>query len=90
VHKQEEKEENCEKAKKQWEEKSSKRPVLNGKSSQEWFQQEAEWIQRNFVNYPNSCFRKFKVCVRSKRWWTVVISENRKILGSLHGARKKG
>jgi len=40
-----EKEENYKKAKKYWEDKSSKRPVLNEESSEEELQREAEWIQ---------------------------------------------
>jgi len=69
--KQEEEKEHFEKAKKQWEEKSSKRPVLNEKSSGEELQEEAEWIQRNFVNNLNRCCKKVTVCAISKRWWMV-------------------
>jgi len=63
---------------------------LDEKSSEEDLQKEAEWIQRNFVNHLNRCCKKVKVCARSKRWWTAEIAENRKILGSIMRARKKG
>ena len=76
-------EENYKKAQKEWKDKSSKRPVLDEKSSEEDLQKEAEWIQRNFVNHLNRCCKKVKVCARSKRWWTAEIAENRKILGSI-------
>jgi len=85
-----EEEENYKKAQKEWKDKSSKRPVLNGKSSREDLQMEAEWIQRNFVNHLNRCCKMVKVCARSKRWWTAEIAENRKFLGSIKRARKKG
>jgi hypothetical protein len=65
--KSEEEKENDEKAKKYWKDKSSKRPVLDEKSSGEEVQNEAEWIQRNFVNHLNRCCKKVKVCARSKR-----------------------
>jgi len=85
-----EEEENFKKAQKEWKDKSSKRPVLDENSSGDELQKEAEWIQRNFVNHLNRCCKKVKVCARSKRWWTVEIVENRKILGSIKRARKKG
>jgi len=85
-----EKEENYKKAQKEWKDKSSKRPVLDENSGGDDLQKEAEWIQRNFVNHLNRCCKKIKVCTRSKRWWTVEIAENRKILGSIKRARKKG
>jgi len=85
-----EEEENYKKAQKEWKDKSSKRPVLNEKSSEDELQMEAEWIQRNFVNHLDRCCKKIKVCARSKRWWTAEIVENRKILGSIKRARKKG
>jgi len=88
--KSEEEKENYEKAQKQWRDKSLKSPVLNEKSSGEELQREAEWIQRNFVNHLNRCCKKVKVCARSKRWWTAEIAENRKILGSIKRARKRG
>ena len=50
-----EEEENYIKAQKEWKDKSSKRPVLDEKSSEEDVQMEAEWIQRNFVNHLNRC-----------------------------------
>jgi len=85
-----EEEENYKKAQKEWKDKSLKRPVLDENSSEEDLQKEAEWIQRNFVNHLNRCCIKIKVCARSKRWWTAEIAENRKILGSIKRARKKG
>jgi len=85
-----EEEENYKKAQKEWKDNSSKRPVLDEKSSEEDLQKEAEWIQRNFVNHLNRCCNKIKVCVISKRWWTAEIAENRKILGWIKRARKKG
>jgi len=85
-----EEEENYEKARKEWKDKSSKRPVLDEKSSEDDLQMEAEWIQQNFVNHLNRCCKKVKVCARSKRWWMVEIAENRKILGSITRAGKKG
>jgi len=63
---------------------------LDENSSEEDLQKEGEWIQRNFVNHLNRCCKKLKVCARSKRWWTVEIAENRKILGSIKRGRKKG
>jgi hypothetical protein len=78
------------KAKKQWEERSLKRPVLDEKCSGEELQEEAEWVQRNFVNHLNKHCKKIKVCVRSKRWWTQEIEENRKILESLKRSRRRG
>jgi len=63
--------------------------MLDEKSSEEDLQMEAEWIQQNFVNHLNRYCKKIKVCRRSKRWWTVEIAENRKILGSIKRARKK-
>jgi len=85
-----EEEENYKKAQKEWKDKSSKRPVLDENSSKEDLQKEAEWMQRNFVNHLNRHCKKVKVCARSKRWWTVEIAENRKILGAIKRARKKG
>jgi len=85
-----EEEENYKKAQKDWKEKSSKRPVLNEKSSEDDLQKDAEYIQQNFVNHLNGCCKKVKVCARSKRWWTAEIAENRKILGSIQRARKRG
>ena len=41
----EEEKENYEKAKKDWKDKSSKRPVLTEESSEEELQKKAEWIQ---------------------------------------------
>jgi len=76
-------EEHHKKAQKEWEDKSSKRPVLDEKSSGDELQREAEWIQWNFVNHLNRCCKKVQVCARSKRWWTAEIPENRKILGSI-------
>ena len=75
-----EEEENYIKAQKEWKDKSSKRPVLDEKSSGDDLQKEAEWIQQNFVNHLNRCCNKVKLCARSKRWWTAEIAENRKIL----------
>ena len=66
--KSEEAEENYEKAKTYWKDKSSVRAVLNEESSEEELQKEAEWIQRNFVNHLNRCGKEVKVCARSKRW----------------------
>ena len=86
----EEQKENYEKAEKDWKDKSSGRPVLTEKISAEELQKEAEWIQRNFVNHLNRCCKKVKVCVRSKRWWNEEIAENRRILGSLKRARRRG
>jgi len=40
-----EEEENYKKAQKEWKDKSSKRPVLDEKSSEDNLQMEAEWIQ---------------------------------------------
>jgi len=85
-----EEEENYKKAQKEWEDKSSKRPILNENSSGDDLQMEAEWIQRNFVNHLNRCCKKIKVCARSKKWWMAEIVENQKILGSIKRARKKG
>jgi hypothetical protein len=48
-----EEEKNYKKAQKEWEDKSSKRPVLDEKSSADEIQREAEWIQRNYVNHLN-------------------------------------
>jgi hypothetical protein len=61
--------ENYKKVQKQWEEKSRARSVLNEESSQEELQEEAEWIQGNFVNHLNRHCKKIKVCSRSKTWW---------------------
>jgi len=88
--KSEEEKENYKKAKKYWEYKSSKRSGLDEKSSEEDLQKEAKWIQQNFVNHLNRCCKKVKVCVRSKRWWNEEIAENRRILGSLKSARRRG
>jgi len=88
--KSDEENENYEKAKTEWKDKSAKRPILNERSSGEELQSEAGWIQRNFVNHLNRCCKKVKVCARSKRWWTVEIAESRKILGSIKRARKRG
>jgi len=85
-----EEEENYKKAQKEWKDKSAERSVLDEKSSEEDLQKEAEWIQQNFVNHLNRCCKKVKVCARSKRWWTAEIAENRKILGLIKRARKKG
>ena len=88
-----EEEEKYKKAQKEWKNKRLKRlkrPMLDEKSSEEDLQKEAEWILRNFVNHLNRCCKKVKVCARSKRWWTAEIAENRKILGSIKRARKKG
>jgi len=71
-----EEEEKYTNAQKDWKDKSSKRPVLDEKSSGDELQREAEWIQRNFVNHLNGCCKKIKVCAKSKRWWTVEIAEN--------------
>jgi len=88
--KSEEEKENYKKAQKEWKHKSLKRPVLDENSGGDELQKEAEWIQRNFVNHLNKCCKKIKVCARSKRWWTAEIAENRKILGLMKRARKKG
>jgi len=85
-----EEEEHYKKAQTEWKDKSSKRLVLDEKSSEHDLQMEAEWIQQNFVNYLNRCCKGIKVCARFKRWWTAEISENQKILGSIKRARKKG
>jgi len=85
-----EEEENYKKAQKDWKNKSLKSPILDEKSSGDELQRETKWIQRNFVNHLNRHCKKVKVCARSKRWWTVEIAENRKILGSIKRARKKG
>ena len=53
-------------------------------------QEEAGWIQRDFVNHLKRCHKMIKVCARSKRWWMQEIVENRKILGSIKRARKGG
>jgi len=53
-----EEEENYKKAQKEWEDKSSKRPVLDENSSGDELQGEAEWIQRNFDNHLNRCCKK--------------------------------
>jgi ribonuclease HI len=82
--------ENYEKAQKYWKDKSLKRPVLTEESSEDELQKEAEWIQRNFANHLNRCCKKVKVCARSKRWWNEEIAENRRILGSLKRARRRG
>jgi hypothetical protein len=63
---------------------------LTEESSEDELQKEAEWIQRNFANYLNRCCKKVKVCTRSKRWWNEEIGENRRILGSLKRARRRG
>ena len=63
---------------------------MDEKSSGDELQREAEWIQRNFVNHLNRHCKIVKVCARSKRWWTVEIAENRKILGWINRARKRG
>jgi len=63
---------------------------MDENSGEDDLQKEAEWIQRNFISHLNRCCKKVKVCVRSKRWWTTEIAENRKILGSIKRARKKG
>jgi len=63
---------------------------LDEKSSGDELQREAEWIQRNFVNHLNRYCKQVKVCARSKRWWTTEIAENRKILGSIKTARRRG
>jgi hypothetical protein len=81
---------NYDKAQKQWEEKSRLRSILNKESSGEELQDEAEWIQQNFVNHLDRCCKKIRVCARSKRWWNGEIAENRKILGSIKRARKRG
>jgi len=88
--KSEEEKENYEKAKKYWKDKSSERPILTEESSGEELQKEAEWIQWSFVNHLNRCCKKVKVCARSKRWWNDEIAENRRILGSLKRARRRG
>jgi len=62
--KSEEEKENYNKAKKYWEDKSSMRPILDEKSSEEDLQKEAKWIQQNFVNHLNRCCKKVKVCAR--------------------------
>jgi len=85
-----EEEENYKKTQKEWKDKSLKRPVLDENSSEDDLQKEAEWIQWNFVNHLNRCCKKIKVCARSKRWWTVEIAENRKFLGSIKRAQKRG
>jgi len=64
--------------------------MLNEESNAEDLQREADWIQQNFVNHLNKHCKKIKVCARSKRWWTQEIVENRKILGSIKRARKRG
>jgi len=86
----EEEKENYKKAEKYWKDKSSGRPVLTENSSGEELQKEAEWIQRNFVNHLNRCCKKVTVCARFKRWWNKEIAENRRILGSLKRARRRG
>jgi len=53
-------EENYKKAQKEWKDKSSKRPVLDEKSSEEDLQKEAEWMQRNFVNHLNRCCKRLR------------------------------
>jgi hypothetical protein len=53
---------NYKKAQKQWEEKSQLRSILDERSSGEELQEEAEWIQRNFVNHLNKCCKKIRVC----------------------------
>jgi uncharacterized protein involved in tolerance to divalent cations len=63
---------------------------LTERSSKEELQKEAEWIQRNFVNHRNRCCKKVKVCARFRRWWNEEIAENRKFLGSLKRARRRG
>jgi uncharacterized protein involved in tolerance to divalent cations len=83
-------EENYKKVQQYWGEKSRSRSILNEKSSGEDVQEEAEWIQQNFVNYLNRYCKKIKVCARSKRWWNKEIAENRKILRSIKTARKRG
>jgi len=88
--KSEEEKENYEKAENYWKDKSSERSVLTEESSEEELQKEAEWIQRNFVNHLNRCCKKVKVCARYKRWWNEEITENRRILGSLKRARRRG
>jgi len=75
--------------KKQWEEKSPSKPVLNEESSKDEFQEEAGWIQRNVVNYLNRCYKKITVCVRSKMWWMQEIAESREILDSTKRVRKR-
>jgi len=85
-----EEEEKYKKAQKEWKDKSSKRPVLDENRGEEDSQNEAEWIQRKFVNHLIRCCKKIKVCARSKRWWTVEIAENRKTLGWIKRARKRG
>jgi len=58
--------------------------MLDEKSSEEDLQMEAEWIQQNFVNHLNRYCKKIKVCRRSKRWWTVSVSN-----GSGFGPEKR-
>jgi len=88
--KSEEEKENYKKANKYCEDKSSKRPVLDEESSRGDLQEEAEWIQQNFANHLNRWCKKVRVCVRSKRWWNEEIAENRRILGRLKRARRRG
>jgi len=76
--------------KKQWEEKSLKRLILHEESNGEDLQEEAEWVQRNFVNHLNRHCKKIRVCARSKRWWTKEIAENRNILAFIKRSRKRG
>jgi uncharacterized protein involved in tolerance to divalent cations len=64
--------------------------MLTEESSGEDLQKEAEWIQRNYVNHLKRCCKKVKVCARSKRWWNKEIAENRKIMGLLKSARRRG
>jgi len=63
---------------------------LDESSSEEELQEEAEWIQRNYVNHLNTHLKEVRVCARSKRWWNQEIVENRRILGNLKRSRKKG
>jgi len=88
--KSEEETDNYKKAQNWWEDKGTKRPGFKENSRGDDLQKEVEWIQRIFVNHLNRCCKKVKVCGRSKRCWTVDITENIKILGSLKRSRKKG
>jgi uncharacterized protein involved in tolerance to divalent cations len=86
----EEEKEYYEKAITYWGDKSSERPVLDEKGSEEELQKEAEWIQWNVVSHLNRCCKNVTVCARSKRWWNKEIAENRNILGLLKRARVRG
>jgi hypothetical protein len=51
---------NLKKIHKQWEERSTKNPILNEESNEEDLQREADWIQKLFFNHLNRHCKKIK------------------------------